>query len=166
MVVKKTKKRVFVWKPIVAVSGAVIAVLVVIFFVLYFANKPNYRDLQKEFDRLNIPADWELISTTKTGDTLGGTICLEIDLVCPQLIVSYKHLSIDRDTTEEVVKNIFNDLSYDKNCELSYDYAGREYCTYVHIQSKIKISINFTYTNESESSELNRETSISVNKYP
>jgi hypothetical protein len=161
-----TKPRPKSRKRLVIICGGIAVILVVVFALLYFTNRPNYRDLEKEFAQLNIPASWEVTSTTKTGDTLGGTICLEIDLTCPQLIVSYKHLNIDREAADEIAKDIFNVLDYDKNCELSSDYAGREYCTYSHIQSRIKISVNFTFTSATENSELNRETSISVNKYP
>lgn len=93
MGVKKTAKaEVPLWKPVAVIGGAIIGALVIIFGVLYAANRPNYRDLEKEFKRIsaNIPSDWTFTSKNEHSGTF-GVFCLGIDdSFCPLMIYEYR----------------------------------------------------------------------------
>ena len=55
-------------------------------FWYYQSQRPNYRDLEKAFNALNIPSDWELIGAS-TQKGLIGVLCIgqDIDITCPVL---------------------------------------------------------------------------------
>jgi hypothetical protein len=106
---KKAAKDVPVWKPIAVISGIVIVVIILIFSVLYVANRPNYRDLEKEYKRIsaNIPPDWQLVSTSSNKGTW-GLFCLQIEgSECPHVIYEYK-LSASLNNHEKMLDSVQN----------------------------------------------------------
>jgi hypothetical protein len=64
---------------------AIVCILALIFVLLYFTNRPNYRDLQKEYQKISIPADWQLVSESSNKGTW-GLFCLGVDdSSCPYI---------------------------------------------------------------------------------
>jgi hypothetical protein len=113
MVAKKAAKlKKPTWERIVLPISGIIIVLGLVFALLYFNNRPNYRDLQKEFERIsaNIPADWQLVSESSNKGTW-GLFCLQIEgSECPHLIVEYQRSALSGISPAAVIEELENIL--------------------------------------------------------
>jgi hypothetical protein len=150
---KKVGSRRFNCKKTRLIAGAIVCVLALIFVLLYFTNRPNYRDLQKEYQRISafIPADWQLVSESSNKGTW-GLFCLQVEgSECPHLIAEYSRDSIasqDLLTVTEKLQNILTssgftilDDSYQK-CT-SDDIGNDDYtCSATGFRGDIKASLN------------------------
>jgi hypothetical protein len=74
------------------ILGVIFLAIIVIFAWQYFAGRPNYRDLEKEYKLIsaNIPSDWTLVSQS-SNKGLFGLFCLQIEgSECPHIIYEYR----------------------------------------------------------------------------
>ncbi len=79
------------WRRFAIIGGVVVATIAIVFVVLYFSNRPNYRDLQKEYQRISafIPSDWRLVSESSNKGTW-GLFCLQVEgPECPYYIAEF-----------------------------------------------------------------------------
>jgi len=89
--------------------------LVTLFFVWqYFINRPNYRDLEREYRKITIPTDWQLINRSDDKGAL-GYICWEIDnSACPSISTQYETVETKSpDIDLDILYSIARDLGYD-----------------------------------------------------
>ena len=103
-----TTTKSFNWHRFGVIFGVIVAILVAIFTLFYFTNKPNYRDLQKEYDRIStfIPSDWQLVNESSNKGVL-GLFCLQIEgSECPHLIVEYRRNTITNKDPLAITKNL------------------------------------------------------------
>lgn len=85
---KKTSKPSSNKKSLLIIGGIFAAVLLLSFWY-YQSQRPNYRDLEKEFVSLNIPGDWAAISSSSNKGTL-GLFCWQIEgEACPYLLKEF-----------------------------------------------------------------------------
>lgn len=71
----------------------------------YFKNKPNYRDLKKEYSKMQIPSDWQLVGESSNKGTW-GLFCWQLEgSECPHIIYEYKSGMITK-----TASNIMNEL--------------------------------------------------------
>jgi hypothetical protein len=148
------KSRVKSRKRLVITCGGIAVVLVVVFALLYFTNRPNYRDLEKEFARIsaNIPADWQLVSESSNKGTW-GLFCLQIEgSECPHLIAEFRrdafsstNPTIILQSLEEILSKSgfqIRESSYQK-CT-SMDISSNDYtCNASGYRDNIEASLSF-----------------------
>ena len=86
---KQTAKGGSVLKPILIISGVTLAVIALFFAWQYAINRPNYRDLKREYSKLSIPSDWKLVSESDNKGVL-GLFCWQIEgSECPYAGLQY-----------------------------------------------------------------------------
>jgi hypothetical protein len=67
-----------------------VVVLLLLGFVYYQSQRPNYRDLEKAFNELQVPEGWQEVSSSSNKGTW-GLFCWQIEgEECPYLTVVYK----------------------------------------------------------------------------
>jgi hypothetical protein len=151
---KQKTKNVSAWKPILVISSTFIVLVVLLFGWLYFANKPNYRDLQKEFNQLNIPADWELVSESSNKGVL-GMFCWQIEgEECPYSIYEYSVSENISSNPEKIFETLYSilssggfrqeDNSYGLKCSESDIKSGNYLCYVVGLKNKVELSVTIS----------------------
>lgn len=120
-------------KTVVFILVGSFVVLVLLGFLYYQSQRPNYRDLEKEFSTLQIPADWELVSESSSKGWK-GLFCFtaKIDETCPYLEVNYQNsVKLDPDSDKKLLTTLASEAGYStsdvnyENCNLS---AEKYYC--------------------------------------
>ncbi len=90
-------------------------ILLLVGFLYYQSQRPNYRDLEKAFSELQVPEGWQEVSSSGNKGTW-GLFCWQIEgEECPYKIVNYSRSQYN---LQEVVnqlseiKNVLNDQGY------------------------------------------------------
>ena len=78
-------------------------VLLLLGFLYYQSQRPNYRDLEKAFNELTVPEGWQEVSSSSNQGTL-GLFCWQIEgEACPYKIVNY---SRNQDSLQGIVDQL------------------------------------------------------------
>ena len=102
-------------------------VLLLLGFLYYQSQRPNYRDLEKAFNELTVPEGWQEVSSSSNQGTW-GLFCWQIEgEACPYKIVEY---SRSNDTVEKKIESLQASLQSDGYSTVNFDNSN---CT----QSKI-----------------------------
>lgn len=138
-------------KTIVLVTAIGMVLVIVAIFAFYQSQRPNYRDLEREFQSLNIPANWKLESNSSNKGFL-GLACFQIaGEQCPYIVTDYLvPESRNRADIEETFAKIsstnsesklLEDDGYGSKCSDSDIEAGNYYCRRVYDQGGIYLKI-------------------------
>ena len=122
----KSKKKILV---VVGVAVAIYLVIVGVAWAYYQSQRPNYRDLEKAFNELNIPEDWQEVSSSKNSGTW-GLFCWQIEgEACPYKITTYSRETAtnydDIKTRVAYIEQQLVNLGYD-NASNVYQKCSRE----------------------------------------
>jgi hypothetical protein len=143
---KKTRSNIPAWKPILTISAIVIAVAALFFGWQYAINRPNYHDLQKEFSKLSIPANWKLVSESNNRGVL-GLFCWQIEgSECPYVGAKYSKTSdpdpvLDKKALTTIVESAGFQLieTDDTNCILG---INNYYCSADARKNKLSLEVS------------------------
>jgi hypothetical protein len=85
--------------------GVGLLILLLVGFLYYQSQRPNYRDLEKAFNELTIPEGWQEVSSSSNKGTW-GLFCWQIEgEECPYKTVVYKREAIlDYDELQNKIK--------------------------------------------------------------
>lgn len=161
---KKAKPKRPIWQRVMMLVGSVVIVLGLVFVLLYFTNRPNYRDLQKEYERVStfIPADWELVSESNNKGTW-GLFCLDVgdDTPCPTLEKLHNSKSsIDPDEDKKIVQSLLNNANYViantrwSKCTLDIVSSEKYFCYAEGSKDNIALLISISKNPDSNLKEL------------
>lgn len=139
----------------------ILIVLVLFFFVslvmlwLYASNKPNYNDLNKAYNKLNIPSDWKLVSESSKKGTMGMFCFGGISDTSPCPII-YKRYTSPIVENKIDVNNINNILAgygngYVENYENCFSpTTNAYYCTAKGIKNNIGLIVTIGINNDND----------------
>lgn len=156
---KQTSRSVPAWKPILAISAIVIAVAALFFGWQYTINRPNYRDLQKEFNKLSIPADWTLVSESSNKGVL-GLFCWSLsDSPCPEYGKKYANQSnIDPETDQKFIEDTLILSGYQivdrKLTNCAVQIGNKYFCYEQGTRSNIAAAISISKEVDSDTKKL------------
>ena len=92
-----------------------LVILLLVGFLYYQSQRPNYRDLEKTFSELTIPEGWIEVSSSSNEGTL-GLFCWQIEgEECPYKIVNYSRSQYNlQEVVDQLyeIKNVLNDQGY------------------------------------------------------
>lgn len=139
----KSKKIILV---VVGVAVAIYLVIVGVAWAYYQSQRPNYRDLEKAFNELNIPEDWQKTREYKvTG--YKGLFCFNtgIDEDCPVLDTSFSRTiqnnpQKDIQLMEDVIANSGFVIS-NQNLNNCSNESEKYYCIVNAKKGKIKMRL-------------------------
>lgn len=150
-------------KTIVLVTLTGMALVVAALFAFYQSQRPNYRDLEREYQSLNIPANWQLISNKNNNGFLGIT-CFQIaGETCPYLSSRYtlEYLTIEKQLvlSEQIVGDdwVYIGLFNEETCKASSDPLS---CEYIFEKGSTRAVIG--YSNISPTGEASFYSSVSI----
>jgi hypothetical protein len=134
------------WKPVLVITGGCVVLFLVVFGFLYYTNKPNYRDLEKEYSKLSIPSDWKLVGQDFEKGVF-GFLCIQVDTACPAIYSQYRDSSsISSNKDLLTINNIFlksNILIKKRLLDDCKEYRGdKYYCRVEGSHQKIGIIIS------------------------
>jgi hypothetical protein len=103
MSTNKNIRPAFLWRPALVIIAIAFGLLVIFFTWQYFVNRPNYRDLRREYSKLVLPSDWQLISESGNKGAW-GLFCWGIDdSSCPYINSNYSRAAIDSKTPDQII---------------------------------------------------------------
>jgi hypothetical protein len=128
-----------------------LVILLLVGFLYYQSQRPNYRDLEKTFSELTIPEGWIEVSSSSNEGTL-GLFCWQIEgEECPYKIVEYKIDAINHESvysqledTSEILKSIgYGNVSIDNTKCTEADFTGNKYsCKVIGTSGDIRVAIS------------------------
>ena len=133
MSTNKNIRPAFLWRPALVIIAIAFGLLVIFFTWQYFINRPNYRDLRREYSKLVLPSDWQLVSESGNKG-VWGLFCWQIEgSECPYVGSKYSsksHLNPkeDKSILDKIADSagfVITERIY-KHCELTDDkyYCG------------------------------------------
>lgn len=125
-------------------------VLLLLGFLYYQSQRPNYRDLEKAFNELTIPEGWKL---EKTDGVEGwkGLSCFNagIDEACPIFFAKFTKLEdIDSKQDTDLFGQIIESTRFrviEKNYDECNILAENYYCTVTATSAGIKLTLSIRY---------------------
>jgi hypothetical protein len=128
-----------------------LVILLLLGFIYYQMQRPNYRDLEKAFNELQVPEGWQEVSSSSNEGTW-GLFCWQIEgEECPYKIIEYKidainHESIysQLDDTSEILKSRgYGNVSIDNTKCTEADFNGNKYsCKVIGTSGDIRVAIS------------------------
>jgi hypothetical protein len=103
------------------IAAAVLIILIALFFTWqFYANRPNYRDLKKEYSKLVIPSNWVLESRNDEKG-VAGLFCWGIDnSSCPNISSQYNSKDAPNPVDDKaLLNNIVKNLGYEPKIEVN-----------------------------------------------
>ncbi len=92
-----------------------LVILLLLGFIYYQMQRPNYRDLEKAFNELQVPEGWQEVSSSSNEGTW-GLFCWQIEgEECPYKIVNYSRSQYNlQEVVDQLseIKNVLNDQGY------------------------------------------------------
>lgn len=141
----KSKKKILV---VVGVAVAIYLVIVGVAWAYYQSQRPNYRDLEKAFNELNIPEDWQEVSSSKNEGTW-GLFCWQIEgETCPYLTQVFSRTNQTQDNIDILlneVKNNFINSGYtiksfsNEKCRAEYISSIEYSCSIIAAKNNIEV---------------------------
>lgn len=132
-------------KKLIVVASIVLLAVVLLSFLFYQSQRPNYRDLEKEFSKLQIPGDWTLVqSDDKKG--LGGRSCIGVasDVSCPILQRIY---TTSKTTDMSVPFNLLAPEGYTLQSKECFNPPDNTSCKYVYFNNTYSLSF-YSYSSQ------------------
>ncbi len=142
----------------------IIVCLVIVFatgliWLYYQSQRPNYRDLEKAYNQLQIPSDWKQVSEYKvTG--YEGMFCFTagIDEACPKLDKTY---SLNSDNNpEEIAKKLTDSSKSDVvsnscsneniTCQIEFRYNRTKLIVYIESSGEFPKTVKITSSIKNE----------------
>ncbi len=125
-------------------------VLILLGFLYYQSQRPNYRDLEKAFNQLDIPNDWQMVSK---GGFSGwkGLFCFNagIDEECPIFFAKFSKIEdIDSKQDTDLLGQIIEPTRFrviEKNYDECNILAENYYCTVTTTSAGIKLTLSIRY---------------------
>jgi hypothetical protein len=91
--------------------GVGLLILLLVGFLYYQSQRPNYRDLEKAFNELTIPEGWQEVSSSSNKGAW-GLFCWQIEgEECPYKIVNYSRGQVNRQGAIDQLSIIKDELS-------------------------------------------------------
>lgn len=143
-------------KKSLLIIGGIFAAVLLLSFWYYQSQRPNYRDLEKEFVSLNIPSDWAAINSSSNKGTL-GLFCWQIEgETCPYLnnkFLSKNNIeaSAQKKASQEVLGSAysFTGLFNEMACE-----DPKLSCGYVFSKGSVQAVMSYKTVNEPEGQQI------------
>lgn len=138
------------WQVVALVVLVTFFVISLLILWLYASNKPNYRDLDKAYNKLNIPSDWQLVSQS-SNKGLGGMFCSSGTTdtsPCPVLSKEFKikYIKYDQIYFNQIFNELFSSYSESKNANVNCNNIGendyRCYKEFTHENISIYSSVS------------------------
>jgi hypothetical protein len=151
-------------KTVVFILAGSFLVLILLGFLYYQSQHPNYRDLEKEFNTLQIPSDWQL-TKSKSNEGALGLFCLQnVGEECPYLINEYSSSFISRKEMKETAELIVGkpvsegDIN-SAGCPVEVILEQKYNCEFFVLNNNILVTVTFSDTD----SFGNKATTSSIN---
>ncbi len=155
----KNKKSASWWaknKFIVLVVAACLVAFVLFGFLYYQSQRPNYRDLEKEFSNLQIPSNWQLVSESSSKGWM-GLFCFTsgIDEACPYKDVLFSLSSDEKNSQSDIaflsqIESTGGFSNVDKNLANCSKNVENYYCIYFAEKGKIKLRLSIDSSDENK----------------
>lgn len=166
----KSKKNILIG---IGIALAIYLLIIGAAFAYYQSQRPNFRDLEKAFNELNIPEDWQQVSSSQNSGTW-GLFCWQLEgEACPYKITTYtRGVANNYDDIKTRVDNIelqLVNLGYDKALNVyqkctQEDFFNNDYnCGAGGVKDGTRLVVSLFSNNEKNSLKGNYA-SISLSK--
>jgi hypothetical protein len=125
-----------------------LVILLLLGFLYYQSQRPNYRDLEKAFNELTIPEGWKEVSSSSNQGTW-GLFCWQIEgEACPYKIVEYSRPNDSVEKKIDLVQSSLRSDGYsnvkfdDNNCNQSKINKNNYFCKVTAEKNGIRLAIS------------------------
>jgi hypothetical protein len=128
--------------------GVGLLILLLVGFLYYQSQRPNYRDLEKAFNELTIPEGWQEVSSSSNKGTW-GLFCWQIEgEECPYKIVEYQYQPGFMADKIDLLKQTLQSQGYssvifdETNCTQSKIDENNYFCKVTAEKNNIRLAIS------------------------
>ena len=144
-------------KKSIFITAGIFVVFLLLGFWYYQSRRPNYRDLEKAYSELQIPADWTLENSSSNKGTL-GLFCWQLEgEACPYLNNQYANKSVITDENQQKISQGLLGTKYNfvkvfnkESCKVTDGSCG-----YIYVNKNIQAVVSFKSKNENGQQKIN-----------
>ena len=98
------KQTLLIMGLVIGTPGLFLAVLIINWFVYPFSSAhPNFAEVESVFNKLQIPADWQINKTDENSGIAGRQCPIESESMCFHKSITYKNAGTSKQQVERII---------------------------------------------------------------